>query len=217
MHNLAQRMNARVLEHRKERKKITYDTAIMTRLVQTQNKIFLDELVKLGLKLELIKNHIDITREMTIRSDQAYAAVKARVDKAKRVEVNRQAVSSSTGTVRGGSSAGGGVAVAIGGSPQFNGSMSPASSNGSASSVRALAGGGVPVPTAAGNGVVGVPAGAVPVANNVSVVSVGQPDVEVVQPPRKVRMCAPLCDPMRVLFAWYSGVLVFCCLSALAF
>lgn len=181
-------MNARVLDHRKEKKKINYDTTVMTRLVQTQNKIIHDELLKLGLNLQLLNEQINIAGEMNKRSEAAYAAVKARVDKAKRAEGTRLAGGSSGGSGGRGSGAGGGV-VAVGGTID---SLAAGSSTGSAmataSSTGSVAGavaGVVPrVPSVSGVATV-VSTAVAPVNSNV--VQPGRPEVELAQP-TKVRM-----------------------------
>lgn len=181
-------MNARVLEHRKEKKKINYDTTVMPRLVQTQNKIIQDELLKLGLDLSRLQTKINIAGEMTKRSEAAYAAVKARVDKAKRAEGNRLAVSNSGGS--GGAGAGGrGGSVTVGGKTDSVGSsLSSASSNGSvASAVVGAVPGGPSVAAAA------VSAATVPVTS--SAVQPGRPEVELVQP-QKVRVCCAMRVPV---------------------
>lgn len=98
-------MNSRVLDLRKDRKKMAYDTVIMSKLLQTQNKIIFEELnLKMGLNVQSLRTVMDLDRELKKRADAAHQAVKAKVDKAKRADANRLA----EGAGRGGGANGAG-------------------------------------------------------------------------------------------------------------
>lgn len=85
-------MNVRLTELRAAERKISYDTTVMSKLIQTQNKIIYEELrSKLGLNLQSLAPKLNLERELKKRADAAYLAVKVRVDMAKRSEAHKAA------------------------------------------------------------------------------------------------------------------------------
>ena len=87
-------MNANLIEQRNTDTKITYDTVVMSGLIQTQNNIIKEELRSLGFNLSSLSPFLNFDLELKKRADAAYLAVKEKVDRAKRAAASNGATTS---------------------------------------------------------------------------------------------------------------------------
>ena len=88
-------MNTNIVQQRTSNKAMTYNTVIMSRLIQTQNNIIYDELQMLGIDLSQIAPYLNLDLEFSKSADAAYQAVKERVNRAERVAASDRATISS--------------------------------------------------------------------------------------------------------------------------
>ena len=87
-------MNANLVQKRGSNKGMTYNTVIMSRLIQAQNTIIYDELTTLAINVSGLAPHVNLDLELSKRADAAYQAVKERVNQAKLVAASKTATTS---------------------------------------------------------------------------------------------------------------------------
>ena len=87
-------MNTNLVQKRGSNKGMTYNTVIMSRLIQAQNTIIYDELTTLAINVSGLAPYVNLDLELSKRADAAYQAVKERVNQAKRVAASKTATTS---------------------------------------------------------------------------------------------------------------------------
>ncbi len=91
--SFAQHVNAWMVDLRAGGYKLEDNTAVIAELIAAHNKILVDKFeINLGVNLTSLAPVLDLSLELKKRSDAVYAAVKNKVDEAKRIEAEKSAV-----------------------------------------------------------------------------------------------------------------------------